>query len=229
MGWCPCTLTCLALDTRRPDEYSTHCELLYQFLSACAHRFNRQCTNRPYPKFMLYAAWRAPVLSKVDRARTPMPLFAPGFFWYAHVHEGTTNALRGGRLVLNNDDLIAFQQTLPPHPTTNSTPSSSLPSPVSPTFSDHCHSATDPVHPRASLAFVVAKHYFSLTLNLSSVCRHIHTVLTGPKARKGPVDHLDEDGLRDAWEGLERCWDEFEVVRRTGIAAGGVSLANSNT
>lgn len=148
-------------------------------------------------------------------------------FWYAHVHEGTTNALQGGRLVLNNEDLIAFQQTLPPHPNTNPTPpSSSLPSPVSPTFSlDQHPAAADPTHSRASLSFVVATHYFSLTLNLSSVCRHIHTVLTGPKARRHHVDGLDEDGLRDAWEGLERCWDEFEAVRRNGIGAGGISFA----
>lgn len=148
-------------------------------------------------------------------------------FWYAHVHEGTTTTLQGGRLVLNNDDLLVFQQTLPPHPNSTLTPPpSSLPSPVSPTFSLDQHPTTvEPAHSRASLAFVVATHYFSLTLNLSSVCRHIHAVLTGPKARRIHVDSLDEDGLRDVWEGLERCWDEFETVRRTGIGAGGVNFA----
>lgn len=141
-------------------------------------------------------------------------------FWYAHVNEGTTNALRGGRLVLNDDDLVAFQQTLP---STSPRPSSSLPSPVSPTCPADTQTSSDATHPDASL-FLLMTRYFSLTLNLSSVCRRIHVVLTGPKARQSPVDSLDENGLRDVWEGLERCWDDFEAVRRTGLSAGGISI-----
>jgi hypothetical protein len=56
------------------------------------------------------------------------------------------------------------------------------------------------------------------------MCRRIHAVLTGPKARRSPADSLDENGLRDVWEGLERCWDDFEAVRRTGLGAGGISI-----
>src|ERR1700683_4062178 len=37
-------------------------------------------------------------------------------FWYAYIHESTTNALKGGRLVMNEDDLDGFQQSLPPKP-----------------------------------------------------------------------------------------------------------------
>lgn len=132
-------------------------------------------------------------------------------FWYAHVNEGTTNALRGGRLVLDDDDLVAFQYTLP---STSPRPSSSLPSPVSPSCS--VDSQSPDAHTDASL-FALTTRYFSLTLNLSNVCRRIHTLLTGPKARRNPAGILDENGLRDVWEGLERCWDEFEAVRRSGL------------
>lgn len=157
-------------------------------------------------------------------------------FWYAHVHEGTINALRGARLVLTDDDLVLFQQTLPPCQGAVSTPASaaassaSLPSPVTPTHPNlemHRCSASEQTHSRSSLAYVLATHYFSLTLNLSAVCRHIHTVLTGPKARRS-AEGLDEDGLRDIWEGLERSWDEFEVVRRKGLGSTGFSIGSED-
>ena len=141
-------------------------------------------------------------------------------FWYAHVNEATTNALRGGRLVLTEDDLVTFQHTLPP---TSPSSSTSLPSPESPSRSGGAQSTNDPSHQDASL-FVLTTQYFSLTLNLGTVCRLIHTVLTGPKARRCPADSLDENGLRDIWEGLEKCWDEFESVRRSGLGAGSVSI-----
>lgn len=150
-------------------------------------------------------------------------------FWYAHVHEGTTNALRGGRLVLNNDDLIAFQRTLPPRPSANSTsPQASIPSPLSPTFHPELHMSPEASQSRASYALALATHYFSLTLNVSAICRHIHTVLTGPAARRNPLDTLDEDGLRHIWDGLERCWEDFEAVRRSGLEIGGLSIGTED-
>ena len=139
----------------------------------------------------------------------------------AHINEGTTNALRGRRLVPDDDDLLAFQHTLPPTSSWTSL-ALSLPSPVSPTCPIDTQSHNDPAHPDASLFILTTR----LTLNLSTVCRRIHAILTGPKAHRSPVDSLDENGLRGIWEGLERCWDEFVAARRNILGAGSITIGS---
>ena len=118
-------------------------------------------------------------------------------FWYVHVHEGTTNALKGGKLVLSTEDLALFQDTL------SSTPSSSS--------------------PQTSLSS--ASHYLSLALNIDAVCRQIHSVLTGPSARRQPSNFLNQTWLQDIWGNLESCWGEFETAR---VEAGGQPLASDD-
>ncbi|KAF7972097.1 hypothetical protein HWV62_18914 [Athelia sp. TMB] len=142
-------------------------------------------------------------------------------FMYAHVHEATTSALRGTRLVLSDDDLVVFKQTLPQAPDNGRSPAASLPSPVSPTTAGN----RDPAH--SAMAYGRAVHYFTPTLKLGAVCRHIHAVLTGSRARQD-MDCFDDNGLREIWEGLERSWDDFERVRTKGLGPSGFSIGSEN-
>ncbi|KAG6379104.1 hypothetical protein JVT61DRAFT_11540 [Boletus reticuloceps] len=155
-------------------------------------------------------------------------------FWSAHVHEGITTGLNGGRLVLDDDDLASFQSTLPPqycasaaHSVTSSADSScSSPRaspPLSPTFP--FVTPLEPNHPRAALAYLVTTQYFSLALAVSKACRAIHSTLTGPRARR-QTDAIRGESVTAIWDALERCWDNFETLRRnaSGVGAAGGDL-----
>lgn len=147
-------------------------------------------------------------------------------FWYAHMQEGITTGMRGGRFVLSEDDLEIFQNTLPPF-NVSINGASGLPSPSSPSFpagsmpsglSEH---AAGPSH-----SYLHLTHLFSVPLHLNAVCRKVHAVLTGTKAARRIEESggmsVDAEGMREVWDGLERCWEEFEGVRRGGLANGDV-------
>jgi hypothetical protein len=69
-------------------------------------------------------------------------------------------------------------------------------------------------------------HLFSIPLHLGKICRKAHEILLGPKAarriERSSGRDIDALGMREIWDGLERCWDEFEGVRRGGLASGDV-------
>ncbi|OAX40042.1 hypothetical protein K503DRAFT_809201 [Rhizopogon vinicolor AM-OR11-026] len=153
-------------------------------------------------------------------------------FWYAYVHEGVRTGLRGGRLYLDEDDLLAFQSTLPPQycasasgsiPSSTSTSSHPSPTATSPVVPDFpVTSLQDPRgHSRTSLSYLLSSHYFSLALAVSGVCRAVHAVLTGPRARRRTEAGvaIREESLVEIWDGLEQCWEDFEALRR---GAGGI-------
>ena len=86
----------------------------------------------------------------------------------------------------------------------------------------HHHIQPHQIHALAdsqSQEFFQAHHLFNIPVQLGSICRKIHAVLTGPKAklRASAGSPVDEAGIRDVWEGLERCWDQFDSLRR-GVA-----------
>ncbi|KAJ7582617.1 hypothetical protein C8J56DRAFT_864712 [Mycena floridula] len=145
-------------------------------------------------------------------------------FWYAHLQEGITTAMRGGRLVLSEDDLNNFQSTLHSF---NVNTSSGLPSPVSSSFSSNHSDLSGPSSGLpASHPYLHITHLFSIPLRLGAVCRKVHAVLTGIKAvrriEQSSALNVDARGLHDIWERLDRCWEEFEGVRRGGLANGDV-------
>ncbi|PCH38255.1 hypothetical protein WOLCODRAFT_130794 [Wolfiporia cocos MD-104 SS10] len=107
-------------------------------------------------------------------------------FWYAHVIDGVTSGLRGGRVLLTDEDLAAFETTLPPIGDSLSTPA----------------------------LYTFSYRYATIPIRVSSVCREIHAALTGPKARRGHAVH--EDKLHAAWETLDQCWNDFDSVRQLG-------------
>ncbi|KAF5391806.1 hypothetical protein D9757_001781 [Collybiopsis confluens] len=154
-------------------------------------------------------------------------------FWYAYMQEGITAGMRGSRLVLSEEDLDVFQSTLPPFNAAsphasgvNYASGPGLPSPTSPTFSSslplnslRASSPSSGTHP-----YLQITHLFSIPLHLSSVCRKVHANLTGVKAARKAEEGrgIDAEGMRDIWEGLDRCWEEFEAVRRSASSSAGV-------
>jgi hypothetical protein len=142
-----------------------------------------------------------------QEARAANAMVRARIFWYAHVHEGLTTGLRGGRLLMyvefpvhlsshahlvlffrDDDDLKMFQQELPPAPSFN---------------------------PRAlqttNMTYSLAFQYATAPIRLASACRKVHAALTGPKARA--AKRLDGEKLEDTWESLTLCWEEFESLR----------------
>ena len=65
-----------------------------------------------------------------------------------------------------------------------------------------------------SSAYAFAYRFATIPIRIASVCRDVHAVLTGPKARQR--EEVDEDGLQDAWDTLERCWRELDGLRHFG-------------
>ena len=44
-------------------------------------------------------------------------------------------------------------------------------------------------------------------------CRLIHRALTGPVAKRRNT--VNPEHVKEAWEALEACWEEFESIRST--------------
>ncbi|KAJ7724059.1 hypothetical protein DFH07DRAFT_273891 [Mycena maculata] len=149
--------------------------------------------------------------------------------WYSHMHEGITTGMRGGRFVLTEDDIDAFQSTLPAFGFSLANDSSPHPSPVSPSFPPGVHgpSLSVPhrlIHPQSTHpqlggplhSYMNTAETFSIPLHLSSICRRIYVVLTGGRAARRAQDGggVEAEGMRNVWDGLEQCWEDFEALRR---------------
>ncbi|KZT28498.1 hypothetical protein NEOLEDRAFT_851723 [Neolentinus lepideus HHB14362 ss-1] len=132
-------------------------------------------------------------------------------FWYAYAHEGITTGLKGGRLYLSEDDLNAFQATLPPLPLPPHSPSSTPHSPTMP---------SPPPLTRTSLTYTVHYRYGAIPLRVSSACRLVHAALTGPRSRQR--GEIDEGVIREAWDTLDSAWDELENLKSPTTGAMGV-------
>lgn len=104
-------------------------------------------------------------------------------YWYSFVHEGITTGLKGGRLVLDEDDLETFQHTLP--------------------------NTWGALVPR-SMAYKRTARFATAPIRLALACRLIHKALTGPKARRRET--VDKQQMNEAWEALENCWNEFGEI-----------------
>lgn len=103
-------------------------------------------------------------------------------YWYSFVHEGITTGLKGGRLVLDEEDLEAFHATL----------------------SDGWQ-----LVPR-NRRYQSAARFATAPIRLAMACRLIHKALTGPKARRR--EQVSKSAMYTAWEALEQCWLEFDAI-----------------
>ncbi|KAJ7197163.1 hypothetical protein GGX14DRAFT_668328, partial [Mycena pura] len=142
--------------------------------------------------------------------------------WYAHMHEGITTGMRGGRFILTDDDIQSFQSTLPAFGFNNSP----HPSPVSSSFPPSTHGSIPHrlIHPQSSHpqlgtaihAYMGTAESFAIPLQLSSVCRRVYDVLTGSHAARRAQEGggVDAEGMRNVWDGLEQCWEDFDTLRR---------------
>ncbi|KAJ7470289.1 hypothetical protein FB451DRAFT_331660 [Mycena latifolia] len=148
--------------------------------------------------------------------------------WYSHMHEGITTGMRGGRFVLTDDDIDAFQSTLPAFGFNMNNTSSPHPSPVSPSFPPGVHGPAlsiphKLIHPQSAHPQLVAPLHaymntadsFEVPLHLSSVCRRVYVVLTGTRAARRAQEGggVDAEGMRNVWDGLEQCWEDLEALR----------------
>ncbi|KAJ7468057.1 hypothetical protein FB451DRAFT_1560569 [Mycena latifolia] len=147
--------------------------------------------------------------------------------WYSHIYEGITTGLRGGRFVLSDDDIDAFQTTLPAFGfDLGSNDSSPYPSPVSPSFPPGVREpalSTPFTQPQGSPPqldaplppYLSTAESFEIPLHLSSVCRRAYAVLTGPRAvrRVEEGGGVDAEGMWSVWDGLDQCWEAFEALR----------------
>ncbi|KAI0341856.1 hypothetical protein BDW22DRAFT_1358742 [Trametopsis cervina] len=104
-------------------------------------------------------------------------------FWYAHITDGVTSGLRGGRILLTDYDLSTFEETLPGRADGS----------------------------RASDIYWFTSQCISIPGRISSVCRTINAALTGPMARR--TDRVKEDVLKKAWAGLAKCWTDLDSLR----------------
>jgi hypothetical protein len=63
-------------------------------------------------------------------------------------------------------------------------------------------------------------------VHLNAVCRRVHSVLTSSTASRRIEENsglsIDVQGVNDVWEGLDKCWDQFEDIRRGSMAGGDV-------
>lgn len=100
----------------------------------------------------------------------------------AFVHEGITTGLKGGRLLLDDEDLDTIHDSIHNRAVVLST--SSL---------------------QTSVKFATAP------INLALACRLINRALTGPSARRSKV--VNGNWVKEAWEALERSWEEFEALK----------------
>lgn len=60
-------------------------------------------------------------------------------------------------------------------------------------------------------AFNTTVKFATAPIHLALACRLIHRALTGPAARRKA--HVNPEHLKEAWEALERSWEEFEALK----------------
>ncbi|KAJ9105907.1 hypothetical protein QFC20_004144 [Naganishia adeliensis] len=106
-------------------------------------------------------------------------------YWYAFVHEGITTGLKGGRMVLDEDDLSSLEDVLP---------------------------ASTKLALASSKAYQSVAKFASAPIRLSIACRLVHKALTGARARRSET--VDRERLNEAWEALEESWVEFDDIKR---------------
>ena len=113
----------------------------------------------------------------------------------------------------NIDDLDVFQNTFP---TPGPDGSNFSPGPSSVTLHSG-HGVVQAKFQRGSSvqSLLRLSQLFSLPLQLSTIARRVHSVLTGPKAVRRAEEHglVDAHGMREIWDDLDHCWDAFDGMR----------------
>lgn len=93
----------------------------------------------------------------------------------------------------SDEDLVAFKATLPSPPPIN-----------------------DATSGRPAASYAHAYRFADMPIRVSSICRKVHSALTGPRARQN--DDVDEEKLLESWVALDRCWRELDDLRHYGLS-----------
>ncbi|KAG8902065.1 hypothetical protein FRB99_004856 [Tulasnella sp. 403] len=138
--------------------------------------------------------YETPVLPPMTGGGPVPEVVRARIFWYAHVHEGITSGLNGGKLIFDQGDITSFRTSL--GSTSYTTSLSSHPSTAG-----------------------LTHHSIMAPFRLAATCRLISDVLTSPKAERthaetaSSVNEL-EVNLPRIWAALEKCWEEFEHLKK---------------
>ena len=122
----------------------------------------------------------------------------------AFVHEGITTGLKGGRLHLDDEDVETIQDSIHNRALVVSSAS----------FGTAAKFATAPIN----LAVSASSQCVASQIDGQLACRLINKALTGPAARRRRV--VNGESVKNAWEALERCWEEFETLRYANDSSG---------
>jgi hypothetical protein len=117
------------------------------------------------------------------------------------VHEGITTGLKGGRLHLDDEDLETMQEAVENRAVVT----------TSSQFGRVAKLATAPINLAVSGQISDFEPSCSDTALPQLACRLINKALTGPSAKRRQF--VNPDLVKNAWEALERCWEEFESLR----------------
>ncbi|WVR07145.1 hypothetical protein IAU60_004186 [Kwoniella sp. DSM 27419] len=70
---------------------------------------------------------------------------------------------------------------------------------------------------RDSTAFRISSQFATAPINLALACRKINKALTGPAAKRRTA--VNDSLVKEAWEALERCWEEFDQIKYNASAS----------
>nr|XP_018263170.1 uncharacterized protein I303_04663 [Kwoniella dejecticola CBS 10117]OBR85328.1 hypothetical protein I303_04663 [Kwoniella dejecticola CBS 10117] len=71
---------------------------------------------------------------------------------------------------------------------------------------------------RDSAAFRISSKFATAPINLALACRKINKALTGPAAKRRTA--VNGDLVKQAWEALEKCWEEFDQLKSEASSSG---------
>ena len=109
----------------------------------------------------------------------------------------------------HSDDLDALQQTANTLVDRLDTPTDTT------SFIQHITNGDHLTNGQALIPDVRLVQLTAMPFRLSSVCRKIHDVLTGPKAARlvEENDLVDANGIRGIWDELDHCWRGFSALK----------------
>ncbi|KAF4615533.1 hypothetical protein D9613_002920 [Agrocybe pediades] len=183
---------------------------------------------QPLERFVIYEATMSQVQALCVVSASPTPTYEDALirsriFWYAYIQEGVQTGMRGGRFYLTNEDLEAFQGTLP----SSNHLDIGLPSPPSsrdfvPNMFPYHPQEISHLSPKEAMAYksyMKLMYTSSVCLDISNICRKMHVVLTGLKAARRAEQQglIDGNGMRDVWQGLDRSWQELEAIKKSTV------------
>ncbi|KAL1746071.1 hypothetical protein HDZ31DRAFT_34884 [Schizophyllum fasciatum] len=132
---------------------------------------------------------------------------------YAVIQDAFINGLSGNKLIFEEIDMDTISRL------SVATGLSHSPSFPSSPMGMYPHS--NPQSPSSSQSFGGPGYLFMMPLHLAAVCRKINATLTSlPAMRSIEEGHgIDGPSMRAIWEGLDRCWDDFDSIRLSGAAS----------